>query len=64
MNKIYIKKRSFYLQLFRIYSELPFEECLGKYAKYYNELFIKEKPLTVQKYFLCALLVVEGNQLI
>ena len=48
-----LNKRNFYLQLFRTYSELPQEEILTTFQSVYNDVFYKEKPITIQKYFLC-----------
>ena len=48
-----LNKRNFYLQLFRTYCELPFEEISSNFQQVYSDVFYKEKPLTIQKYFLC-----------
>jgi len=37
-------KRNFYLQLFRTYCELPFEETMQSFVKVFNDVFVKEKP--------------------
>jgi hypothetical protein len=42
-----MSKRNFYLQLFRTYSELPYLELLENFVSVYNDVFIKEKPITV-----------------
>lgn len=54
-----MNKRNFYLQLFRTYSELPYEDILKSFAQVYSDVFYKEKPLTTQKYFLCQVAVIE-----
>ena len=54
-------KRNFYLQLFRTYCDMPFEETLENFTQVYNDVFWKEKPLTIQKYSLCEITVVEMN---
>eukprot|EP00347_Sterkiella_histriomuscorum_P024512 403330852 len=54
-----LNKRNFYLQLFRTYCELPFEETLKNFLQVYTDVFFKEKPLTVQKYFLCEVAIIE-----
>lgn len=37
-------KRNFYLQLFRTYCELPFQETMQSFVKVFNDVFVKEKP--------------------
>jgi hypothetical protein len=54
-----INKRNFYLSLFSIYSALPVADCLQSFTKIFNEVFIQEKPQSVQKYFLLQCMVVE-----
>ena len=39
-----ITKRNFYLQLFRTYWELPFQETMQSFVKVFNDVFVKEKP--------------------
>lgn len=39
-NILDMNKRNFYLTLFNIYSQLPFEECLTSFAKIYNDVFV------------------------
>ena len=39
-----ITKRNFYLQLFRTYCEIPFEETMQSFVKVFNDVFVKEKP--------------------
>ena len=39
-----ITKRNFYLQLFRTYCELPFQETMQSFVKVFNDVFVKEKP--------------------
>jgi hypothetical protein len=57
-----LNKRNFYLSLFNIYSSLPFTECLASFTKIFNDVFVLEKPLNVQKYFLTECQVVEMNE--
>jgi len=57
-----LNKRNFYLSLFHIYSSLPFSECLASFTKIFNDVFVLEKPLNVQKYFLTECQVVEMNE--
>jgi len=45
--------------LFRTYCELPYDEILTNFAQVYNDVFYKEKPITVQKYYLCQVAVAE-----
>lgn len=59
INPNEITKRNFYLQLFRTYNDLPTGELLECFAQIYNDVFIKEKPLTIQKYCLCEIAIVE-----
>ena len=54
-----LTKRNFYLQLFRTYSDLPFEEIQKNFMQVFQDVFLKEKPLTTQKYFLCEVAIVE-----
>jgi hypothetical protein len=39
-----ITKRNFYLQLFRTYCEVPFQETMQSFVKVFNDVFVKEKP--------------------
>jgi len=39
-----ITKRNFYLQLFRTYCQLPFEDTMQSFVKVFNDVFVKEKP--------------------
>lgn len=39
-----ITQRNFYLQLFRTYCELPFQDTMQTFAKVYNDVFVREKP--------------------
>ena len=57
-----MNRRNFYLTLFRIYSELPFDDCMTSFANIYNDVFTEERPSTVQKYFLTEIQVVEMNE--
>ena len=50
INKTAFSKRNFFLVLFRMYNELPFEVVMENYAKVYNLVFIKEKPSVKTKY--------------
>jgi hypothetical protein len=52
-------KRNFYMSLFTIYSELPFDTCMKNFIKIYNDVFSNEKPVNSQKYFLTEVQVVE-----
>ena len=54
-----ITKRNFYLQLFRTYCELPFQETMQSFVKVFNDVFVKEKPQVCQKYFLTEVNIVE-----
>jgi len=54
-----LTKRNFYLSLFSIYSTLPIEDCLTSFAKIYNDVFVYEKPLSVQKYYITECMIVE-----
>ena len=38
---------------------MPFEEILKNFLQVYSDVFFKEKPLTVQKYYLCEVAIVE-----
>ena len=40
-------KRNFYMSLFKIYSEMPFNTCMKNFAKIYNDVFSFEKPANV-----------------
>ena len=57
-----VNRRNFYLTLFRIYSKLPFDDCMSSLSNIYNDVFTQERPSTVQKYFLTEVQVVEMNQ--
>lgn len=52
-------KRNFYLQLFRTYCELPFEETMQSFVKVFNDVFVKEKPQVCHKYFLSEVRILE-----
>ena len=54
-----VNRRNFYLTLFRIYSNLPFDDCMQCLANIYNDVFTLERPSCVQKYFLTEMQVVE-----
>jgi hypothetical protein len=54
-----ITKRNFYLQLFRTYCELPFQETMQSFVKVFNDVFVKEKPQVCQKYYLTEVNIVE-----
>ena len=62
LNPHELVKRNFYLQLFRAYNELPLDELLESFSQIYNDVFMKEKPLTIQKYFLCEIAIAELTQ--
>ena len=55
-------KRNFYYRLFQIYSELSFDECMSSYSKIFNDVFVFEKPLSVQRYYVTEVQVVEVNE--
>lgn len=59
INKTTKNKRNFFLVLFRMYNELPFQVCMENFAKVYNEVLIKELPSVVTKYALCELQIAE-----
>lgn len=52
-------KRNFYLQLFRTYCELPFEETMQSFVKVFNDVFVKEKPQVCHKYYLSEVRILE-----
>ena len=54
-----VTRRNFYLTLFRLYSDIPFHDCLQSFAKIFNDVFVFEKPGSIQKYFLTEVQVVE-----
>jgi len=58
-----VSKRNFYLTLFQIYSELPFQESLNSFSKIYNDVFVLERPVNCQKYFLTEVQVLELNEI-
>lgn len=39
-----VTRRNFYLTLFRLYSNLPINDCLASYTKIFNDVFTQEKP--------------------
>jgi hypothetical protein len=47
VGTVEMSKRNFYLQLFRVYAELPFSELLENFIQVYKDVFIKEKPITI-----------------
>ena len=47
-----VTRRNFYLTLFRLYSDIPLQDCLVSFSKIFNDVFVLEKPGSVQKYFL------------
>lgn len=55
-------KRNFYFRLFQIYSGLSFDECMSSYSKIFNDVFLFEKPLSVQRYYVTEVQVVELNE--
>ena len=57
-----VNRRNFYLTLFRIYSDLPFEDCMSSLSNIYNDVFTHERPSTVQKYFLTEVQIVEMKE--
>ena len=46
-----VTRRNFYLTLFRLYSDIPFHDCLQSFAKIFNDVFVFEKPGSIQKYY-------------
>lgn len=57
-----VNRRNFYLTLFRIYSDLPFDDCMTSLSNIYNDVFTYERPTTVQKYFLTEVQLVEMKE--
>jgi len=45
--------------LFRTYSYLPFDEVQKNFMQVFSDVFLKEKPLITQKYFLCEVAIIE-----
>jgi hypothetical protein len=52
-------KRNFYFKLFQIFNEMSVDECLNSFTKIYNDVFVFEKPLVVQRYFLSEVRITE-----
>ena len=52
-------RRNFYLTLFRLYSAIPFNDCMRSFTKIFNDVFIHERPSCVQKYSLTEVMVTE-----
>ena len=52
-------RRNFYLTLFRLYSAIPFNDCITSFTKIYNDVFINELPGAQSTYALCELLICE-----
>jgi hypothetical protein len=52
-------KRNFYLQLFRTYCDLPFDETMQSFSKVFNDVFVKEKPQVCHKYYLSEVRILE-----
>lgn len=59
INKTAKNKRNFFLMLFRMYNELPFQVTMENFAKVYNEVLIKEVPSILTKYALCEIQIAE-----
>ena len=59
ISKTAFSKRNFFLVLFRMYNELPFQIAMENYAKVYNEVLIKEKPSVQTKYSLYEIQIAE-----
>jgi len=57
--KVYRSRRECYYNLFRIYSELNFDALMRVYTKIYNDVFIREKPLIIQKYHVSEIKILE-----
>lgn len=55
INKTDNNKRNFFLVLFRMYNELPFQVAMENFAKVYNEVLVKEIPSVITKYALCEI---------
>ena len=52
-------RRNFYLTLFRMYSAIPFNDCMTSFTKIYNDVFVHERPTCVHKYSLTEVMVTE-----
>ena len=59
INKTANNKRNFFLVLFRMYNDLPFQLAMESFSKVYNEVLIKEIPSVITKYALCELQIAE-----
>ena len=57
-----VTRRNFYLTLFRLYSAIPFSDCITSFTKIYNDVFIHERPSCVHKYSLTEVMVCEMLQ--
>lgn len=57
-----ITRRNFYLTLFRLYSAIPFNDCIKSFSKIFNDVFIHERPSCVHKYSLTEVMVTEMLQ--
>lgn len=52
-------KRDFFIHLFMMYKDLPFETCLANFAHVYNDVFIRENYTNMSTYCLSELQIVE-----
>ena len=57
-----VTRRNFYLTLFRLYSAIPFNDCLTSFTKIFNDVFVHERPSCVHKYSLTEVMAVEMMQ--
>jgi len=58
-TKDFRSRRDCYYNLFKIYNELNFDDLTQTYSKIYNDVFIKEKPLVIQRYFISEIKIME-----
>ncbi len=52
-------RRNCYYRLFNIYNDLNINDLLQSFTKIYNDVFIREKPLIIQRYYLSEVKIVE-----
>lgn len=52
-------RRNYYTKLFGYYNDLPFNSLMSEYIRIYKDVFQNEKPLTVQRYFVTEMKLVE-----
>jgi len=53
------QKRHLYLLLFKMYETLPIDSCFTNFAKVFNEVFVKERPLIMTRYSLTQICLAE-----